>query len=123
MIDLSKARPLNRSEVIHVDAWGADVYVQEMTGRQLNVLKKHVEVVDGVAVTQDELGLVLVLSLVDENGQYLFTENDIPALLDQPLSVTSPLFGKAVEMSGLSNMGVVEAKKNLKNRKSRFTGG
>ena len=121
MIDLSKSRPLKISEAIHVDAWDADVYIREMTGRQLNVLKKHVEIIDGVPTTKDELGLVLVLSLVDASGEYLFKEDDIPAMLDQPLSITSPLFGRAVEISGLGNAAIVEAKKSLKNQKRRST--
>ena len=122
MIDLSKSRPNKISEAIHVDAWDADVYIREMTGRQLEILKKHVEVIDGIPVTRDELGLVLILSLVDENGAYLFTEKDIPALLDQPLSVTSPLFGKAVEISGLGSAEMAGAKKSLKNQRKHSTG-
>lgn len=122
MIDLTKTRALRMSEKIHVDSWNADVYVREMTGRELNILKNHVQVIDGVSVTQDELGLILMLSLVDENGNRCFEEKDIPALLDQPLSVTSPLFAKAVEISGLGNVGIDEAKKNLKNQRKHSTG-
>jgi hypothetical protein len=115
MIDLSTTRPVKMSDAIHVDIWDCDVYVREMTGRQLEVLKRHIVTVNGVSHTENELGLVLVLSLVDKDGNFLFSEKDLDALLDQPLSVTAPLFAKAVEVSGLGALGIEEATKNLKN--------
>lgn len=121
MIDLSKAPALKLSEKIHVNAWDTDVYVREMTGRQLATLKKYIKIINDVPVTENELALVLVLSLVDKDGNFVFSEKDIESLNDQPLSITAPLFGKAITISGLGILGIEEAKKNLKNPKRSST--
>jgi len=120
MIDLNK-NVLKREKVL-IPEWTEDeVYVQELTGRQVELLKKYVTIVNGIPVAKHEIALMIILSLVDKDGNYLFTEDDIEQLENQPIALIIRLYSLATKLSGLSGT-VDEAKKNLKNfRKNSST--
>lgn len=47
--------------------------------------------------------LILIHALCDENGDLLFTEDDLPALRRQPFPRIILAFGEAAKRNGLSN--------------------
>ena len=57
-------------------------------------------------------GKVLSLSIVDENGNRLFTENDIPSLMSKSLSAVNRLFRAADSINDFTGKGLKEAEKN-----------
>ena len=80
----------------HVPEWNQDVYIRKLS------------VKDQLAVTEDsprpEVASVriLLISIVDANGDRLLGDDDMDLLMDQPFPVVMPLMAEVAKLNGLS---------------------
>lgn len=84
--------------------WGDEpLFVRELLGGQLELIQRYSRSVNGTVVVDHQIALLIVCSLVDEEGNYVFKESDIESLENQPASTIS----KLIEVIGrISNLKV-----------------
>jgi uncharacterized membrane protein YjjP (DUF1212 family) len=115
MIDLKKTISLKR-EPLSVPEWTPDpLFVQEMTGRQLETMRKYVSVKNGVTVTEHQIAQMIILSVTDAEGKYVFTEKDIEDLESQPMGLLTKVIETVGKVTG-NEQALEEVKKSLKNQ-------
>jgi hypothetical protein len=85
-IDLKSYQP-KREEVVIPEWSDKPIYVQELLGKHLEQIRKATVYEDGKPVVKNKFSLFISMSVVDENGDFLFSEEDIPSLEKQPLSI------------------------------------
>lgn len=85
-----------------VPEWGGTVYIKVMSVRD------QVELTDGKKPTDVPL-LVVLQSVVDENGQRLFLDDDVEWLADEAFPVVLRVFTFAAKLNGLSTAELEEA--------------
>jgi len=100
-----------KSESMHVDEWGVDIVIKEMTARQ------RAEFEDMIQGDQDDKGVyfrgLLVVSTVhDAAGNQVFTADDIDQLMEQSGGVIGRIAQKALTLCGMSGDAIEEAEKN-----------
>lgn len=115
---LSSSKKLKR-ELVYLPELGGSVYIRELSGKQLLEYNEFVEKLQKESpelTPSNSLELVATLvSLVavDENGDPLFTREDVKSLMDNSFVSLTTLANKALELSGLSK-SLEEVKDNLK---------
>ncbi len=122
---LSKSAILAASDLKHEDVpvkeWGGTVRVRTMTGTERDEFRAAIASETGVPVGKFSAAL-LVATLVDENGNRLFTAEDMVAMqaksaksLDAPAAV-------AMRLNGLGPAAVEDAVKNSESDQSGDSG-
>jgi hypothetical protein len=110
---LSKADILKAKvafEYVDVPEWGGKVLVQEMTGAQraaweeLNIKER--------GTLAHYYARLVAISVVDEDGNRLFDDSDVPVLLTLHGSAINKVAGVAFRLSKLGADDVKEAEKN-----------
>lgn len=92
---------------VAVPEWGGDVYISVMTGMERDVYES--ELVDGKRVNYHNIrARMLVRCLTDENGDRLFSDDDIRKLGDKSGAVLDRLWDKARTVNGMSQKDVDE---------------
>ena len=116
---LTKAQILGAADIVteevHVPEWDGSVLVRGLTGAQrdefeLSLVEQHGR--KQVWHREDVRAKLLVLSIVDEEGNRLFSEGDIQALSQKSASALERLFNVSRRLSGLSDTDVAELSKN-----------
>lgn len=111
-----KRRPL-KTEKIHVDEWGGDVYVREMTGAERDWLdaRMYDKASQDISLLNVPNYRAAIASLVlcDESGKRLFTEHDIPLLSGCSASSLEIVMKAGVRVNGMLAEAVEEAEKNF----------
>lgn len=80
---------------LDVPEWGGQVYVRVMSARDQAALADD--------TTPGEMPVrILLLSIVDEEGNRIFTEEDFPALMDEDFPVIMRVFAFTAKLNGLS---------------------
>ena len=104
------------TEEVEVPEWGGSVYVRTMTGAERSHFE--LEIVPGVGSGDNRVEMLnlreklLVLVLVDEDGQRLFSDKDIKVLGQKSAAALDRLFTVAQRLNGLSAADVAELEKN-----------
>jgi len=107
-LDFLKARPL-RKRLVPVPEWGGSVWVQEMTAGARD------EFDTWVMTHQKEPGLrfrILIATVVDENGELLFSDLDIPDLVKKSSAIIHRLSEIGARLSGIGEALLDEMEKN-----------
>jgi hypothetical protein len=94
-----------KTVAIEVQEWGGTVYVQTMTADEASGLS------DKNAPNKEGVARVVVLTAVDENGNRLFSFDDIPKLQQKSFRALLRVQEIALELNGLTAETQVEAKK------------
>lgn len=110
---------LKRKE-IEVPELGGTLIIRELNGTQgADFQRRSLEVVDGRTATIRDAAalanlnaLVIVWSAITEDGQPLFTKNDIPALNELGSSFLDLVGNEVLKLSGLDKAGRGRAEKN-----------
>jgi hypothetical protein len=116
-----------RKELVDVPELGGSIYIRELSGKQLLQYNERIESLQKAnpeLTPSSSLELIcLMVSLVacDEEGNLLFTEEDVKALMDNSFVVLNRLAQKALELSGINPKAVAEVTDNLKNVKDSST--
>lgn len=112
---------ISRLKRMEVELDDGIVFVREMSGKslleydaKLNDLKTS-----GTEVTPanslEIVSLLVARTVCDENGELLFTENDVEALSNSSMSILKLLAEAAMKISGLPQKTIDEAKNTLGN--------
>jgi hypothetical protein len=97
-IDLSSYQPKRKE--ISIPSWTPEpIYVQELLGKQLELIQNAAKVEKGRVVIKHQFALLIVCSLVDADGNYLFTEDDIKDLEKQPADIITEIMKVIKEVS------------------------
>lgn len=98
-------------ETVHVPEWGGDVLVQELTAAARDDFERALVGADGRLGPNIRARLV-ALSVVDEDGNRLFSDADVAELAKQPAKAMDRVFSVAQRLSGLRPEDLEEAAKN-----------
>ena len=96
------ARAARKPVRLTVDEWGGDVFIQVLSAAdQASLSNGHPE---------GEMPVrLLVKALVDDAGQQIFTDEDVPELSKEAFPVILKVFSEAAKVNGLSNKELDEA--------------
>lgn len=125
MASKSKAVFLNREailaaedlprELVEVPEWGGAVYVRALTGAERDQFEASIVEQRGRDVRMNMRNIrakLVALTVVDEDGQRIFTDDDVAALGGKSAAALDRLFAVAQRLSGLSKEDVEELAKN-----------
>ena len=99
-IDLSSYVP-KREEILIPECTKEPIYVQELSGTQLEMLQRHATMEHGKPVVRHQYALLIIASLVDKDGNYLFTEKDLADIEKQPATLLARIVETANRISGV----------------------
>lgn len=104
-----------RHEKVEMPEWGGHVYVSSVSAAdwmdfQDAAIKGKED--QGQSNTAPWVGRMLVRTIVDEQGQRLFADEDAPILMRKPLTVINRLYRAADRLNDFSGRGLKEAEKN-----------
>ena len=118
------ANDIKREEV-QVPEWGGVVLVQGLSGRDRDQLEASMIQGKGkdTKVSLDNLrAKVVARSIVDENGNRIFSDADIPALAKKSALALNRVYEVAQRLSGISQEDVDELTKNSETAPSDDSG-
>lgn len=131
MASKSKAVFLNREailaaedlprELVEVPEWGGAVYVRALTGAERDQFEASIVEQRGRDVRMNMRNIrakLVALTVVDEDGQRIFTDDDVAALGGKSAAALDRLFAVAQRLSGLSKEDVEELAKNSESGQS-----
>lgn len=101
-----------KTEVVSVPDWGGEVIVSTMTGIDRDKLEEAAQGDDGKIGTDNFRAKLLAFTLVDEQGNRLFTENEIEALGRKSASALNKVFNVAMRLNALRKVDEDEMVKN-----------
>ena len=88
---------------VDVPEWGQKVYLRPLSAREQMDIEK-------MDVPASERSLrILLLSIVDEDGNRLLADDDFDLILDQPFPVLIPLLKETGKVNGFDEAEVEEA--------------
>jgi hypothetical protein len=115
--DILNKQDLPREEV-YILEWDGSVWVRGMTGHERDRFEMSVTSGRGASTTinlENARAKLVALTVVDEAGERLFTEDDVTALSKKSAIALNKLFEVSQRLSGLSNSDVKELTDTLKN--------
>jgi hypothetical protein len=104
------------SEAVFVPEWDCTVYVKRMSGKERDALDAETSKKPKDEAPEVWSYRLLTAAIVDENGQRVFTAEDVEALQSKCARATSELFLKACKVNGYVSTEVAE--KNSKSGQS-----
>ena len=100
---------------VEVPEWGGSVWIRPVTlgeqGKLANAGVKF-EKADPSARLKGTTVALIIWVVSDENGNPMFAESDIPALMNQPATIFLKLQDAILELSGLTEASRAEIAKN-----------
>lgn len=102
-------------ELVEVPEWGGAVYVRALTGAERDQFEASIVEQRGRDVRMNMRNIrakLVALTVVDEDGQRIFTDDDVAALGGKSAAALDRLFAVAQRLSGLSKEDVEELAKN-----------
>ena len=100
-----------RHHDVEVPEWGGSVRVLVLSGRDRERFERDSLGLDGKAIPGFRQ-LLLVRTLVNEDGSRLFAEGDMEALAEKSGAVLARLFDIAMDVNGFSKRAEEAARKN-----------
>lgn len=104
-----------RTEEVRVPEWGGSVLVRGLTGAERDRFEDSIVEMRGqkrIFHMEHIRARLVALSVVDEQGNRIFTEADIPALSKKSALALQRVFEVAQRLSGLSDVDLSELTKN-----------
>jgi hypothetical protein len=92
-------------EELDVEEWGGKVYIRRLDADDL----ERTGLLDGNDAVMQMAMKLMVTCVSDEDGNALFTEEDVPKLAKSDFPVVLKVFTAAAKANGLSNQGLEEA--------------
>jgi hypothetical protein len=115
---LSKSNILSAKDsetiVKEVPEWGGNVRMRPLSGKGRDEFEARVSenTVGAVVDVRGLKALLLSLVLVDEEGELVFSKEDIDALNEKSSTVLTRLFEEASKLNGIGEEKVKDAEKN-----------
>jgi len=98
-----------KTETLRIPEWGGDVIVRTITGRERDNFEKQLTQEGNLENIRAKF---VAATVVDEQGNLLFTEKDIEALGNKRASALDKIFALGRKLSGLREEDVEELTKN-----------
>jgi hypothetical protein len=122
---LTKAAILGAADLKHEDvevpSWGGTVRIRAMTGLERDQFRASIASEDGVPIGKFSAAL-LAATCIDENGDRLFTMEDMEALQAKSAEALDVPADVAARLNGLGAQAVEDAVKNLLSGQSDDSG-
>lgn len=99
-------------EKVHVESWGGDVYVQGMSGTERDAFESSILGKDGKMTTENIRAKLLVRTIVDKEGNRIFSDGDIEVLGKKSAKAIDLLFEKSQKLNRLSDEDIEDLAKN-----------
>jgi hypothetical protein len=102
-------------EVVPVPAWGGDVIVRGLTGRERDAYEATVMRIKGTdtqLILSNARAKLVAASIVDESGQRLFDDTDVVALGQKSAESLQRIYDVAARLSGLTKSDLDDLTKN-----------
>lgn len=100
------------TEDVSVPEWGGEVRVREMTASDRDTFEARFANTEGKANMNNVRAELVSKCVVDEEGNRLFTKEDMKKLADKSASAMDRIFQKTLELSGMSQDSQEEEVKN-----------
>lgn len=104
-------------ELVPVPEWGGDVYVKGMTGAERDKFESSIIKGRGEDAEVNYTNMrskLASLTICDETGKRLFTENDVQALSQKSASALQRVFIVAQRLSGITKEDTEELVEEIK---------
>lgn len=102
------------TEVVDMSEWwGGTVNVRTITGAERDTLEASIITKDGDKNMENLRAKLIVLSVVDTEGNRMFTEADFTAIGGKSAGALNRIFTVAMKLSGFSKKDVDELTENL----------
>ena len=101
------------TEIVEVPEWNGSVIVRTITGSERDAFEASVITESGGKNMEYLRSKLVALSVVDEEGNHLFTMNDAKELGEKSARAIDKVFSVAQRLSGLSKKDVEELTENL----------
>lgn len=101
-----------KKETVTVAEWGGSVFVSEMSGTQRDAWEQSIRQKDASGNIASPRAKLVVFTVVDENGDRIFTEEDVPSIGKLAARSLEKVCTVAMRLNGLGAGDVEEAKKN-----------
>lgn len=93
------------TETVEVPEWDGEVLVRSVSGRERAEFEVWVEKADDIEDLADIRERIVALTVVDEDGDRLFTEEDVEALTAKSVSAIDRIVDVAQRINGLGGEG------------------
>lgn len=101
-----------KREKVEIPELGGDVYVSEMTGADSDEWEQSLVGSDGKRNLKNITAKLVVATLVNENGERIFTEDDLPRVAKLPARILNKIAIPADRINGLTGRYLEDVKKN-----------
>jgi len=109
----------DKSEVLEIPEWGGCVSIRALRGKELNAIQQlTADLEDKPDANDYRMGCFVAMCLADEQGGRLFSNEDVPALLEKSMAVLIRLQTKALKVNGLTRDEVEDLAKNSEGAQS-----
>jgi len=109
-----------KKEKVNIPEWDGDIWVKSLTGRERDAFEKSImEFSEEVGVKpkviyENMRAKLCVMTICDDSGALIFTEEDIEALGKKSAKPLSVIFDLAQKLSGLTEEDIKSLSKNSK---------
>ncbi len=93
------------TKVVHIDKWGCDLTVQEL-GLSDGIRLVSLISTDDDSVNAEAIAQVVAMGVIDDNGDRLFSDEDIPALAQKNGKALMELY------AAITGLAIEAAEKN-----------
>lgn len=101
-----------KSEIVNVPEWGGEVRVCTMSGFARDRFESSITSKTGVMDMKNVRAKLAAATIVDENGNLLFDENDITKLGNKSCAALDRVFAAAQRLNLITNADVENLAKN-----------
>jgi len=118
--DIAKADDV-KTKTIPVKEWGVDITLREMSGFERAVFEQKVSKLAGSKDSKNSvrmMGLIIVMTAIDEDGKPAFNEKDIDRLGKKNFNILNMLSTEAMNLGKISDGDIKELAGNLKSDQS-----
>lgn len=116
---LSKAEILRADDIrtieVTVPEWGGSVLLRGLTGRERDLFEESILDQSGKKTKvrlKNARARLIALSMVDEDGNHVFNENEIAVLGEKSSAALDRVYSEAARISGISDDDMDELLKN-----------
>ena len=99
-------------ELVQVPEWGGDVYVRTLTGTERDAFEQSMVGKKSKMNLDNVRARFAVLTICDEAGQRLFTDDDAKVLGDKSAAALDRVFAVAQRLNGFSSEDAEDLAKN-----------
>ena len=101
------------AQVVNVPEWGGDVLVRPMTAGERDLYEQDIMASQAEGIVPNVRARLVSYVAVDEQGNRLFSAEDIEALSKKNATAIDRVFSKARSMNVISKADIEELEKNL----------